>query len=106
MLVGRAHGEIDLSHLVGRRLVVEGDARGHVRIVDVDERLRAARQRERLLEFRERNMPLRRADRGDQQKPRCARFPRFGELRVAVELAQIGARHRYRPHRRRMRLPA
>jgi hypothetical protein len=41
VLVGRAHGEVDLADLERRRLVEERDARSHVRVVDVDERVAA-----------------------------------------------------------------
>src|SRR5207302_2106839 len=85
MLVGRTHGEVDVPHLVRGRLIEESDARSHVRVIDIDQRLTAAWQRERLLELREGNVPLGCADRRNQQKTRRARRPCLRKLRVAVK---------------------
>ena len=58
--------EIDVAHLERPRLAKVADARGHVGVVHVGERVRRARQRERALHVREIDVVLRRADRRHQ----------------------------------------
>jgi len=68
--------------------------------------MRGSRQRERLLEFVERDVALGGADRRDEQEPRRARVPGLAQVGVAVDLGEHGARHRDRPHRGRVRAAA
>jgi hypothetical protein len=83
VLVRGAHREVDRAYLKSPRLFEKGHARSHVRIVDVSERVRLARQRQRAREILERHVPLRRADGRNQQEPRrAARVPFLLELGV------------------------